>query len=138
MPEHDRESFSMEDGDHAEVKPRPIRISDKKVRILHNRVGTYERGQVVALSEFDEPQPLLDLGAIAYVDDDAVDEPVRPSLYDAIHSQSPPTLPNASYTDATQHEINVASGLARAAKNSDVGPGGVTYVGPGSENPASA
>jgi hypothetical protein len=103
-----------------------------KVRILHDRVGDFERGRVVPLSDMGDGvdhESLVNQGAIEYVDDDAMDDQQAWSLYRVNRSESPPTLPNAPFVTESQHEVHIAAGMV-PPDSGTVHPGGASYVGP--------
>lgn len=81
----------------------------EKYIILHGLVGSrFYQGSIVDASEFEDPDTLVELGAIAPHDGTYAE---IPTLHEAIHSSSPPTLPNAPFVDATEQEKYRAAGV---------------------------
>lgn len=83
-----------------------------RVEVLHDAVGPYRKGAIVQSSVFgDGLQSLIDLGAVRDIDaDDDWDGQPTVGLNEAIHSSSPPTLPNAPHVDASADEVRQAMG----------------------------
>lgn len=104
--------------------------SNRRVRIMHDRVGDYAHGQVVDVSDLHDPDSLYAKGAIIDVDENAVDEDQGPTLFEAMHSESPPTLPNAPFVGATEEQLQQAAGLVPPPEGSNVALGAPGYVGP--------
>lgn len=109
----------------AETKSR----ENRRVMIVHDRVGQWNRGEVVDASELNDAQGLVDMGAVRYVDANTPAENQPPTLHQMIHSESPPTLPNTGPVSAEPRDVQIAAGLL-PPEHGNVGPGGVGYVGP--------
>jgi hypothetical protein len=88
---------------------RPKQERGKHMTVKQGTVGAYPEGSRVPVSVLGDEaniERLKGLGVIA--DEDAEDLPKRPTLAEAIRSDSPPTLPRAPYIDATPEEIRAA------------------------------
>ena len=96
--------------------------------VVHDRVGQWNRGEVVDASDFDDANRLIEMGAVKYVDDNTTEETL-PTLHQLIHSESPPTLPNTGPVADDPKSVQIASGLLPPERG-NTGPGGVGYVGP--------
>lgn len=100
----------------------------RRVRVVHDRVGNHSRGEIVDRSEFDNIDHLLALGAVVETDQDE-EELERPSLYQAMRSESPPTLPNAPFVSDSEKDVQIAAGMV-PPEHGNVPMGGASYVGP--------
>lgn len=84
-----------------------------RVEVVHGMVGKYPRGSILKASVFGTELPrLLELGAVRESDSDRDWDASmsHQTLHEAIHSGSPPTLPNVPYIDATPDEVRARMG----------------------------